>query len=71
MFLRNGMVFLACLLLAAVCGYVYHINAYAVWGLLALCWICYRLKLRAKTLFGARVTAPVRVSQNSDANAPY
>ena len=71
MFLRNALVLSVCLILAVVCGYVYHVNAYVVWGLLAFCWICYRLKMRADTLFGARsaATAPVRVSSdNPDAS---
>lgn len=31
--------------------YVYHINPVVVWTLLFVCWACYRLKMRADTLF--------------------
>ena len=49
-----------CAGLAVVGGYVYYVNAYAVWGLLLFCWLCYRLKMRADMLFGKRgaATAP-------------
>jgi uncharacterized membrane protein len=35
-------------------GYLYTIQAALVWGLLFLCWACYRLRLRAVALFGPR-----------------
>ena len=34
--------------------YVFPTNQYIAWGLLFLCWLCFRLSLRAKALFDKR-----------------
>ena len=34
--------------------YVYPVSPTLVWCLLFLCWACYRLRMRAVALFGAR-----------------
>ena len=47
------------LFLAAATGlYVYPARPALVWLLLGVCWLCYRLSLRAEALFGKR--APKR-----------
>ena len=52
MFLRNLLFLCFCVLVATGMGlYVYHTHAYIVWGLLAVCWLCYLLKRRAAYLF--------------------
>lgn len=45
---------LLALAIAVGIGYLYTIQAALVWGLLFLCWACYRLRLRAIALFGPR-----------------
>lgn len=37
-------------------GYLYTIQAALVWGLLFLCWACYRLRMRALALFGPQAS---------------
>jgi hypothetical protein len=55
MFLRNLLFLCFCVIVAAGIGfYVFPTHAYLVWGLLFLCWACFRLKLRADSLFGRR-----------------
>lgn len=55
MFLRNLLFLCFCAAVAAGIGlYVYHTHTYLVWGLLFLCWLCFRLKMRADNLFGGR-----------------
>lgn len=34
--------------------YVYPTHPILVWSLLAVCWVCYRLALRARALFAER-----------------
>lgn len=63
MFLRNLLFLCFCVIVVAGVGfYVYHSHAYLVWGLLFLCWVCYRLKLRADNLFAGRSAERVAVS---------
>jgi len=55
MILRKLLLFLFYAVVAAGIGfYVYQSHPHLVWGLLLLCWICYRMKMRADNLFGAR-----------------
>jgi hypothetical protein len=44
--------------------YVYPANPWIAWGLLFLCWVCYRLHLRAQALFGPRQRGGERASQS-------
>lgn len=65
MFLRNLLFLCFCAVVAAAIGlYVYHTHAYLVWGLLFLCWACYRLKMRADTLFGERSGTSVSIGSS-------
>jgi|GEM_PF-4629311 hypothetical protein len=51
----NGlMLLLAGAIAAGIAWYVYPVNPTLVWILLFLCWGCYRLHLRAKSLFEAQ-----------------
>ena len=74
MFLRNLLFLCLCVALIAITGlYVYPAQAAVVWGLLFLCWICYRLKLRARNIFEepARqvVTVPISCHREREDNA--
>ena len=42
------------LIATAIGLYIYPTTPAVVWILLALCWVCYRLSLRAEALFGKR-----------------
>lgn len=51
--IRKSVVLLALPLTAAGLGlYVYPTRPGLVWVLLAVCWVCYRLQMRAAALFG-------------------
>ena len=55
--------FAAAVWLAVAAGlglYVYPDRPALVWFLLALCWACYRLRMRAVALFGKADTTPDR-----------
>lgn len=55
--------FAAAVWLAVAAGlglYVYPDRPALVWFLLALCWACYRLRMRAVALFGKADTTPTR-----------
>lgn len=63
MFLRNLLFLCVCVVIATGIGlYVYQSHPYLVWGLLFLCWLCFRLKLRADTLFRQRSSESVAVT---------
>lgn len=62
MIFRNVLVLVFCAVAAIGIGSIYQSHAYLVWGLLFLCWACYRIKLRAESLFGNRSAVPVSAS---------
>ncbi len=65
MFLRNLLFLCFCVAVAVGIGlYVYHTHPYVVWGLLFLCWACFRLKLRADTLFGERAREAMTIASS-------
>ncbi len=69
--LRKLLLVVFCAVTATGIGfYVYQTHAYLVWGLLFLCWACYRLTLRANHLFGTqngvRVSVPLTGNQNGE-----
>ncbi|MBC8101634.1 MAG: hypothetical protein H7Z41_03505 [Cytophagales bacterium] len=51
---------------AALAYYVYPSHPVLVWGLLGLCWACFRLSLRAKKLFGTTPPEQTAVPASSD-----
>lgn len=62
MTIASGLV-AASLIVWAIWAYVYPSNPWIVWGLLFLCWVCYRLHLRAQALFGPRSASGKRAAQ--------
>lgn len=63
MFLRNLLLLCFCVIVSVGIGlYVYDTHPYLVWGLLFLCWLCFRLKMRADSLFRKRSVEPIAVA---------
>ena len=65
MLFRNLLFLCFCVVVAAGIGlYVYHTHAYVVWALLFLCWVVFRLKMRADSLFGERSRETLTVASS-------
>lgn len=60
----------AAALCAGMVAYVYPQTPLAIWGLLLLCWACYRLHLRAAALEERRKQMVKRAEEVSAAFAP-